>query len=119
MFRLGNVNAPGSGDWLVPKAVLSRTLVALLTGNERVFVFFALAGEGFGARIEIRTLLNDDAGARAPVLVAAGEHRMAAGVVNNRLLLRGCIGRHGQQADRRGSRQGGDYNLEIHGFLAP
>src|SRR5674476_294374 len=52
-----------------------------------VVVVAALAGEPLGARIEIGPLLDDDAGARAAVLVTAGEHRVPARIDDHALFL--------------------------------
>ncbi len=46
----------------------------------RVIKIMAAARQHLGARIEIRALLNDDAGALAAVFVAADEHGIAARV---------------------------------------
>ncbi len=59
----------------------------LLVRQRRVIVIVAAAGQHFGARIEVGPLLDDDAGARPAVLVAAGEHRMPARIDDALLLL--------------------------------
>ena len=90
-----------------------------MIGQNRIIVVAALAREGFGARIEIGTLLNDDARARPAVLVAADQNRAVA-VIDHRLFLcLGCLraGRQRQQGansaqnDRRGD------NFKFHGVL--
>ena len=72
LSRDGSVQGPGSAVGRM-KVVLSMTLEARVVRQPGIVVVATLAREGLGARIEVRALLHDDAGAGPAVLVAADE----------------------------------------------
>lgn len=76
--------------------------------RHRVPLAGVLTREGFGARIEIGALLNDDSGALAAAFILAHEHGIAAGT-HDALFLGRCIGRRSQQGEGAGNgKRGGN-----------
>ena len=119
LFLNGSVNGPGSADLVAAEGRVVEHAGGVLIGQLRVIVAGVLAREGFGAGIEIRPLLNDDAGAGAAVFVAAHEHRMARCRRDHALLLRRRIGRRGQQGRWRAAAANAvATNFQAHGVLA-